>query len=256
MKKATFSGGIHPDYCKDISLREPLKAGPPDSDVYIIPLSQHIGAPNIAIVNRGDLVEEGQIIGESKSFVSSPVHSPVTGKVKDIKKAFHPALGPIEAVFIEKDKKAANKEYKENDVENITALEIIEKVKNAGIVGMGGASFPTHVKLSIPEGKKIQTLIINGAECEPYLTCDHLLMTKKTEEIIKGLELVIKVINPEKTYIAIEDNKKAAIFSFTKTLKKNLHKALNNVRVVTLHTKYPQGIFLMKGFLAYCGMRG
>lgn len=240
MNKATFSGGIHPDYYKDISLREPLRGGP-DADVYIIPLSQHIGAPNTAIVNKGDFVEEGQIIGESKSFVSSPVHSPVTGKVKDIKKAIHPALGPIEAIFIEKDKEAVNKEYKENDVENITALEIIEKVKKAGIIGMGGASFPTHVKLSIPEGKKIQTLIINGAECEPYLTCDHLLMTKKTEEIIKGLELVIKVINPEKTYIAIEDNKKAAIFSFTKALKKNLHKALDNVSVVTLHTKYPQG---------------
>ena len=240
MNKVTFSGGIHPDYCKDISIREPLRGGP-DANVYIIPLSQHIGAPNSAIVNKGDSVEEGQTIGESESFVSSPIHSPVAGKVIDIKKAFHPALGPINAVFIEKDKEIKNKEYDERDVENLTAEKIIEKVKKAGIVGMGGAAFPTHVKLSLPDGKKIHTLVINGAECEPYLTCDHLLMTKKTDEIIKGLELVIKVINPEKTYIAIEDNKKASIFAFSKILRRTLRKSFKNVSVITLETKYPQG---------------
>lgn len=240
MKSLTFPGGIHPPYFKDISIREPLRVAALPKTV-IIPLSQHIGAPCEAVVAKGDEVEEGQIIGKSASFVSASVHASVSGKVTDVKKSFHPALGPTMSVFIERDEEKQPKTYTEQDGETLTPQELIEKVKAAGIVGMGGAAFPTHVKLSVPEGKKIETLIINGAECEPYLTCDHVVMTRKTAEILKGIEILIRILEPENTYIAIEDNKKASLFAFQKLIRESTHKEISNIKVVPLQTKYPQG---------------
>jgi Na+-translocating ferredoxin:NAD+ oxidoreductase subunit C len=240
MRGLTFTGGVHPQYRKDISIREPLREAPLPG-VAVVPLSQHIGAPNKALVKKGDTVEEGQVIGANESFISSPVHAPVKGKVINIGKAFHPSLGPAEAIFIETDPSASRRKYSEQDIEGYSPADIIEKVKAAGIVGMGGAAFPTHVKLSVPEGKKIDTLIINGAECEPYLTCDHVMMTRKTREILLGIELFIKVLSPARTYIAIEDNKKAAIFAFQKAIKETTHKAIAGIEVISLKTKYPQG---------------
>ena len=193
MKKLTFPGGIHPQYLKDISVREPLRRAPVPDKV-IVPLSQHIGAPNEPMVKKGDRVEEGQVLGKSQSFVSSPVHSPVTGTVLDVKKTVHPTLStPVLSVFIERDKDIGPREYSVTDAENLTPREILDKIKEAGIVGMGGAAFPTHVKLDVPEGKKIETLIINGAECEPYLTCDHVLMARKTHEILIGVAIISKI---------------------------------------------------------------
>lgn len=240
MKVLTFKGGIHPEYNKDISIREPLREAPLP-DIAVVPLSQHIGAPCEATVAKGDTVEEGQVIGKSPSFISSYVHSPVFGTVKDVKKAFHPALGPTMAVLIERDPEKKGKTYSEKDVDTLGPSEVIEKVKEAGIVGMGGAAFPTHVKLSVPEGKKIRTLIINGAECEPFLTCDHVMMTRKTAEILKGIEILVNVIQPEETYIAIEDNKKAAFFAFQKLIEESTHKAISGIKLALLETKYPQG---------------
>ncbi len=240
MNKLTFKGGIHPPYSKDVSIREPLRHAPLPR-VVVVPLSQHIGAPSEPVVKKGDYVEEGQLLGDSPSFVSSPVHSPVYGTVKDIKKAFHPSLGQTLSVILERDQTKASREYDKVDPDNFSPQELIEKVKSAGIVGMGGAAFPTHVKLSVPEGKKIETLIINGAECEPFLTCDHTVMTRKTEEILRGIEILVKILAPKQTYIAIEDNKKAALFAFQKELKKTTRKDLSNVGVVRLETKYPQG---------------
>jgi electron transport complex protein RnfC len=240
MKALTFRGGIHPQYHKDISIREPLREAPLPN-VAVIPLSQHIGAPNEPLVKKGDYVGEGQVLGKSSSFVSSPVHSPIYGKVIDVKKAFHFTLGPALSVFVERDKEKKARQYVERDVENLSARELIEKIRDAGIVGMGGAAFPTHVKLSVPKGKKIETLIINGAECEPYLTCDHILMTRKTQEILKGVAIVIKILQPKNTYIAIEDNKKAALFAFQKAIKESAHKDISRIRVAPLKTKYPQG---------------
>jgi len=240
MGESTFRGGVHPDYCKDISIREPLRVAPLP-DIAVIPLSQHIGAPNEPVVAKGDRVEEGQVLGKSASFISSPVHSPVYGEVIDIKKTFHPVLGPAPAVFIERDKGKDPKKYAEQDAAGFDAKELIQKVRDAGIVGMGGASFPTYVKLSVPEGRKINTLIINGAECEPYLTCDHVIMTKKAEEIIKGIRVVSRILQPEEIYIAIENNKKAAIFTFEKAVKRSTHRSISGIKVVSLETKYPQG---------------
>ena len=240
MKLFTFPGGIHPSYCKDISITEPLRQASVPEDV-VVPLSQHIGAPNDPIVKKGDLVTEGQVIGSSDSFVSSVVHSPVAGKVLDIKKAFHPALGPVTSVFIETNKEAEKINFPEQDIDSFSASDLIQKVKEAGLVGMGGAAFPTHVKLSIPEGKAIETLIVNGAECEPYLTCDHILMTKKTREILIGISLIARIIDPKNIYIAIEDNKKAAIFAFQKAIKEFGYRLPKGLKVAPLKTKYPQG---------------
>ena len=240
MKIFTFRGGVHPQYNKDISIREPLREAPLP-EVVVVPLSQHIGAPNKPLVTKGDTVEEGQMIGSTESYVSSPVHASVSGKVKDIKKAFHPALGPVMSIVIERDKEKPARKYIEKDIESYTPDELVDKVKQAGIVGMGGASFPTHVKLNVPEGKKIETLIINGAECEPFLTCDHMLMTRKTEEILKGIDIIARVLEPVKVYIAIEDNKKAALFAFQKLINKATARTISNIEVIQLRTKYPQG---------------
>ncbi|MFQ5952826.1 MAG: electron transport complex subunit RsxC [Candidatus Omnitrophota bacterium] len=241
MKILTFPGGIHPQYVKEISIREPLREAPLPDRV-TIPLSQHIGAPNQPLVKKGDHVEEGQLLGKSESFISSPVHSPIYGTVSDVKKTVHPTLSiPVLSVFIERDKEKAPKEYTESSGEHLTPQDIIERVKNAGVVGMGGAAFPTHVKLDVPEGKKIETLIINGAECEPYLTCDHSLMTRSTHEILKGVALIAKVLKPKEIFIAIEDNKKAALFAFEKAIKKEKLPELSNLELILLETKYPQG---------------
>lgn len=149
MKTFTFKGGIHPAYNKDISIREPVKeALMPDT--VIVPLSQHIGAPNQALVKKGDRVEEGQLIGSSDSFVSSPVHAPITGTVKDIKKAFHPSLGTGDAVIIERDLEAAAVEYKALEHEAIDKDDIFDRVKKAGIVGMGGSGLPDSRKAQCP----------------------------------------------------------------------------------------------------------
>lgn len=241
MKILTFSGGIHPQYFKDISIREPLR-GAPLPDKVIIPLSQHIGAPGEPVVKKGDVVEEGQVLGRSESFISSPVHSPIYGTVLEVKKTIHPALSaPTFSVILERDRSKEPREYSACDADQLMPRELIDKVKDAGIVGMGGAAFPTHVKLDVPEGKKIETLIINGAECEPYLTCDHVLMTRKTGEILNGIALMVKILTPERVYIAIEDNKKAALFAFQKALKKTTETALSRVELALLKTKYPQG---------------
>jgi len=240
MKPLTFRGGIHPQYCKDISIREPLRI-PAAPSVVVIPLTQHIGAPNEPLVKKGDIVEEGQVLGASPAFVSSPVHATVSGKVTDVKKAFHPVLGPTLSVFVERDAEKASLKY-ENKAEGLPSPEKIrEKVRDAGIVGMGGAAFPTHVKLSVPEGKKIDTLIVNGAECEPYLTCDHIAMTRRTSEILAGIEIAASVLKPDNIYIAVEDNKKAAIFAFQKMIRDATRLPVPGIKVVPLRTKYPQG---------------
>ncbi len=241
MKALTFPGGIHPSYNKGISIREPMRE-PELPDTFVVPLSQHIGAMCNPIVAKGDIVQEGQLIGKSDSFISAYIHSPVTGTVKDIKKYFHPSLGPSLSVIIERDKEAVMKNYQEKDIEKVTLESLLTIVKEAGIVGLGGASFPTHVKFSVPEGKKLEKLIINGAECEPFLTCDHNLMTRKTEEIVKGIEIVAGALGVKEIYLGIETNKKAAYFAFQKLLNtKSAGFIRKSIKVVLLETKYPQG---------------
>ena len=210
-------------------------------DEAVIPLIQHIGAPNTPVVHKGDYVEEGQVLGNSESYISSPVHSSIYGTVKDIEKRFHPSLGPVLSVVIARDKEKPPKVYNRSEVFDHAPEAIIDRVKNSGIVGMGGAAFPTHVKLAVPKGKEIKTLIINGSECEPFLTCDHTLMTRKPDEILKGVELMTDVIRPKEVFIALEDNKKAAFLAFQKIISISESRSVRDIKLVMVKTKYPQG---------------
>lgn len=206
----------------------------------IIPLAQHIGAPANAVVQKGDKVKVGQLIGEANGFVSANIHSSVSGTVSKVDLAVDVAGFKKPAVFIdvEGDEWLETIDRTDTLIEEIKddAKTIIGKIKDAGIVGMGGATFPAHVKLAIPEGKKADFLIINGVECEPYLTADHRLMLEKSAELIVGVKILMKAIGVEKAYIGIEANKPDAISKLTDLCAKE-----QGIEVVPLKLKYPQG---------------
>ncbi|MFC1809866.1 electron transport complex subunit RsxC [Candidatus Omnitrophota bacterium] len=235
-----FKGGIHLHYNKKRSLLNPIKKCPLPKTV-TIPLSQHLGSPAKPIVKIGDHVHTGTRIGESSGFMSAHVHASISGTVKKIAHYYHPILGFAQAIRIESDEKDIKEKsiYARKVSEAITSEEIREIVAECGIVGLGGAMFPTHIKLSPPKNKPIDTIIINAAECEPYLTCDHMLMLKKSNEIIKGALLIMKAVNAQQCFIAIEDNKMDAyevIYSKLRGLQLDKY-----IKPFKLKTKYPHG---------------
>jgi len=233
---AVFRGGIHPPDKKELSADKPIvEAKHPDK--VIIPLSQHLGAPCKPVVTVNQEVKKGEIVGEAAGFVSAPVHSSVSGKVIAIGD-FPNAMGRmVTSVVIENDGKEEWTILKDTpDYMNLSSDEMKEKIKNAGIVGMGGAAFPTVVKLSPPKEKPIDTVIVNGAECEPYLTGDYRLMIERPREIIEGFKILMKVLSVSKGFVGIEDNKPAAIQSMTEAAR-----GQDNIDICSLHTKYPQG---------------
>ncbi|MCT4618566.1 MAG: electron transport complex subunit RsxC [Marinisporobacter sp.] len=236
MSLLSFRGGVHPPHYKEATERCKVEKAKEPTRV-VIPLQQHIGAPCEALVKPRDKVKVGQKIGEAKAFVCAPIHSSVSGEVKQVTKMLTPT-GEAQCVVIESD--GLNEIHEsvtpKGDLEKLSGKEILEIVKEAGIVGMGGATFPTHVKLSPPPDKNVDTIILNGAECEPYLTADHRLMLEDPESIIFGLRAMMKVANVSKAYIGIEDNKPDAIESM-----KNAAKEYKEIEVVGLRTKYPQG---------------
>lgn len=231
----TFKGGTHPPHGKKYSEKKAIEKAK-DPKVVKIPLSQHIGAPCKPIVEKGDYVKVGQKIGEPLAFVSAPVHSSVSGTVKSVGNE-KIAGGSGQCIVIESDGKFEVSENvtKKGDLENLSGKEILGIIKEAGIVGMGGAGFPTHVKLSPPPEKEIDLLILNGAECEPFLTADHRLMLERADDIIYGLKALMKVLEVDKGYIGIENNKPDAI--------KVMKEAAKGEKIVVqgLKTKYPQG---------------
>ncbi len=236
MKVFSFKGGIHPPEFKEYTAHLEIEKAK-DPKVVIIPLQQHIGAPAEAVVEVGDLVKVGQMIAKPGGFVSAAIHASVSGKISEI--GMKPGTnGEILCAVIESDGKneVDDSIQPRSDLSNLSKKEIVSEIEKAGIVGMGGASFPTHVKLSPPDDKKIDTVILNGAECEPFLTCDHRLMLEKPEEIIKGLELIMRGVGAEKGIIGIETNKPDA-------LEVMFEKASNykSIEVVGVETKYPQG---------------
>lgn len=237
IRTLTFKGGTHPPHSKKATEKLTVeKANAPK--VVVIPMQQHIGAPCDAIVKVGDEVKVGQKIGEPKGFVSSPIHSSVSGKVIAVEPRLYSGGGKVTCVVIESDMIDTIHEgvSKKGTLENLTAADIVSIVKDAGIVGMGGAAFPTHVKLSIPPGKTVDTVILNGAECEPYLTSDHRLMLEHPQDVVFGLQALMKALGVKKGYIGIEDNKKDAIEAIF-----NAAKGIEGIEVVRLHAKYPQG---------------
>jgi len=234
----SFHGGVHPPDKKDKSLLNPIrKMNPPDR--VIIPLIQHIGAPAAPCVKVGDSVCTGSLIGMPDGFISSAVHASISGTVKRIDMFPHPVLGMAPAVMIESDgKDTLDPSIHEVDVLSYTAEDIIACVKACGIVGLGGAAFPAHVKLSPPETKPIDTIVINGAECEPYLTCDHMTMLFSPLKVLRGAAAVTKAVGATRCIIGIEDNKMDAI----ELLKSKVRsEGFTNIEVEALHVKYPQG---------------
>jgi len=232
----TFRQGLHLVEKKELSEDKKIKkiSCPPR---VILPLSQHTGAPGIPLVKVGDLVEEGQKIADADSFISSPIHASISGKVSSIEKLPHPVGGEGEAIIIEGNghgRKVWEKE--EANLRSLAAEEIRKIIREAGIVGLGGAAFPTHVKLSPPENKPIDTIILNGCECEPYLTGDHRLMLERADDCLYGLRLIVKVTGATRGYVGIESNKGDAIALMREKLK-----VKGNIQVVPLKTKYPQG---------------
>lgn len=238
MFKTFKIGGVHPEANK-LSAAKPIEDAQLPK-VAIIPLGQHIGAPATAVVQKGDVVKVGQLIGQANGFVSANIHSSVSGTVAKVEDAVDVSGFKKPAVYInvEGDEWLDTIDRTDTLVTEIKddAKTIIGKIKDAGIVGMGGATFPAHVKLSIPDGKKADFLIINGVECEPYLTADHRLMLEKSQELIVGIKILMKAINVDKAYIGIEANKPDAISKLTE-----LCKSEQGIEVVPLKLKYPQG---------------
>ena len=236
----TFHGGIHPGDHKEATNKKEIVNLTPPSEL-IFPLSQHIGAPAKPCVSIGDTVCMGQKIAEADGFVSANIHSSVSGTVKAIEKRLHPNGLPTMSIVIENDgldTETAPIEGCGEDYEKKSPKEIINIIKEAGIVGMGGATFPTHVKLSVPDEAKIDYVIVNGAECEPYLTSDHRAMLETPNEIIGGLLVLMHIFGLKDGYIGIENNKTDAIAVLEKEASLVKDK---NIHIVTLKTKYPQG---------------
>ena len=238
----TFHGGVSVPERKELTVEKKIKAIPAPQEI-VLPLSQHIGASNEPLVKAGGEVRIGQRIAEAKAFVSAPVHSPVSGKVKTIQDIFNPVYGKRPAAIIENDGNEDSLPFvRISSPETLSRVDLIQIVKDAGIVGLGGAAFPTHVKLNVPKEKHLDSLIINGAECEPYLTCDHRLMAEKTDEILKGVCLAAKMLSVKNVFLAIEENKLSAIFAMEKGIRQLSQKIQNlSIQTVVLKTKYPQG---------------
>lgn len=236
MRLASFIGGIHPKEGKALSKDKPTVPFVPKKELVYL-LSQHIGAPAKAIVKKGDRVLVGQKIAEADGFVSAPVYASVSGTVKSLEKRLSVAGTMLDAIIVENDDLYEEVEYfpLENP-EEVSKEEILKRIAEAGVVGMGGAGFPTHVKLSPKEPEKIEYVIVNGAECEPYLTSDYRRMLEEPEKLVEGLKYILRLFDNAKGCIAIENNKPDCI-SKLKALVKNEPK----IEVKPLKTKYPQG---------------
>ena len=239
MGLATFIGGIHPFEGKELSEDKPIQILPPvQGEEMVFPLSQHIGAPARPLVKKGDQVLKGQIIAEAGGFISANVICSVSGTVKGIEPRLVANGAMVDSIVVENDGQdnAAEGFGEKRDYTKLSKEEIRGIIKDAGIVGLGGAGFPTHVKLTPKDDAAIDTVIVNGAECEPYLTSDYRLMMEQPEKIIGGLKVILQLFDNAKGVIGIENNKPEAIKKITEMVKDE-----PRIEVCPLLTKYPQG---------------
>ncbi len=236
MAKLTFVGGIHPYDGKELSKDKPIQDVLPGS-VVVYPLSQHIGAPAKAIVAKGDRVLVGQKIAESGGFVSSPIHASVSGMVKTIEPRRVVTGDMVMSIIVENDSQYEETEFHPaSDLDKMSREEIVEAIREAGIVGMGGAGFPTHVKISPKEPEKIEYVIANCAECEPYLTSDYRRMLEEPERLVGGMKILLKLFPNAQGIFAVEDNKPDCISRLRQLTEED-----GKISVKALKTKYPQG---------------
>lgn len=232
----TFKGGIHPNDGKSLAKDQPIKDVIPTGKM-IYPLSQHIGAPATAVVAKGDAVLKGQKIAEAGGFVSAPIYSSVSGKVLALEKHLNPTGNSVDCIVIENDGEYNEVEYScPKALGEMSKEEILDKIGEAGIVGMGGAGFPTRVKLSPKEPDKIEYIIANCAECEPYITADYRRILENTEELVSGMRVVLSLFENAKGIFGVEDNKKDCIEKLQEAIKDE-----PRMEVRILQTKYPQG---------------
>lgn len=238
MKGKTFPvGGVHPPHFKEATEEKSIRQAQIPAKV-VLPLQQHIGAPCEPLVALGDLVKVGQKIADSKGFVSAPIHATISGKVVAIEPRPHPNGTNVISIVIEGDGENAVwegiKPYP--NYKNLSPEKLRTILREGGLVGLGGATFPTHVKLSPPEGKKVETMILNGAECEPFLTADHRLMVEQPEDVVEGLKIFMHVLGVDKGYIGVEDNKQNAITALQNAVGND-----SSIEVISCEVKYPQG---------------
>lgn len=226
LKRGTFSGGISPLYKKELARDKPLEVMREPERVSV-PLKQHIGAPCTPLVSKGDDVTVGQKIAESEHFVSSPVHASISGRVAEITGA---------SVVIEGTGRSAFSSAVPRNFEALSAEEIRAAVREAGIVGLGGAAFPTHVKMTPPRGNTFEYVLLNGAECEPYLTIDERIMIEKADRVVAGARVLMKGVGAPKAVIGVEEDKEAALLSLRKAVS-----VFPEISVAPLAVKYPQG---------------
>lgn len=231
----TFKGGIHPPEKKDLTAFKTIEEAPSPS-LLVLPLSQHIGAPLSALVAVGEEVKEGQLIADSEAFVSAPLHAPLSGKIKSIGPRLTFTGVKINSIVIEVSDSQEKTGLMPLTEDDLTPEKIKSRAREAGLVGLGGAAFPTHVKLSPPADKPVDTVLVNGCECEPYLTCDHRLMLEEPEEILSGLKLIMLALGAKKGLIVVEDNKRDAAEKLSRVVERE-----KDIEVVLVKTKYPQG---------------
>lgn len=235
MKFFGFRGGVHPPENKIQTENMAVEEVKAPKMLYVA-LLQHIGAPLDPIVAVGDRVLKGQKIADSQAFMSSPIHSPVSGTVKKIEDHVFPLMGRIKTVIIENDEQDSWAELsKIENWENADRRALLAMIREKGIVGIGGASFPTHIKLDPPADAKIDTLLLNGAECEPYLNSDNRLMIENPEKIVNGIKIIKKILGVNRAIVGIEENKPEAIASMRKAVEGT------GIEIAPLKTKYPQG---------------
>lgn len=231
-------GGVHPEENK-LSANKPIETLPVPQKVFI-PVTQHLGAPSTLVVEKGSSVKVGTLLAKADAFICANVHSSVSGVVEKIEESIDTSGYRKSTIVINVEgdewESTINRSNEVVREISMTEKEIVERIKNMGVVGLGGATFPTHVKYMIPDGKKAKYLIINAVECEPYLTADHVVMLERAEETMIGIQIMMKALSAEKALIGIENNKPDAIAHMTKVAEKYM-----NIEVHALKVKYPQG---------------
>ena len=237
MKLATFKkGGVHPSDMKSLSNTQPIVRFPIPEEL-VVSMSQHLGAPATSLKAVGDHVSKGEKIGQASGFISADVHSPVDGTVTAIRKVTMANSVCCDALVIKPDDTQTDPFTKRRDYSAMTSADLLAEIKDKGIVGLGGATFPAHVKMTISPGKTVENLVINGVECEPYLTADHRLMLEKPYEVLEGVMICRSILNPKNTIIGIEANKMDAVAVLNQVIKEKGYP----ITVMPLKMKYPQG---------------
>ena len=232
-------GGIHPPENKELTESLPIEEMPLSEEVDIL-LQQHFGAPASPIVKKKVEVKEGDLIGEVKGGLGATIHASIGGKVVDIGVSTNPVSVVTPSITIRRDSEAEPAKYDKEEWRELSKEELLERVKAAGIVGLGGAGFPTHVKLSPPPEARVDTLILNGAECEPYLTTDHRIMLEYAHEVIEGAKIILKILGIDRCYIGVEANKMDAIETLKSVIEGDRENGFH-IEVKALKVKYPQG---------------